>query len=213
MFEKLKAPFEAKDIKWRAGSTNKDKTKALALAYIDARTVMDRLDDVLGEDGWQDKYSQLDNGTIVSSIGIHTGDGWIWKSDGAGMTNFEGEKGGMSDAFKRASVKWGIGRYLYKLEGKWVRCSSYGKSVKLEETPTLPAWALPKQPAWPKEFVDEALRVSPMTVRKHAENWLDNLKPKHPENIEPMMKIYIGHKDAGMDAKEAATQTLIDVVK
>ena len=38
---------------------------------------------------------------------------WISKSDGADDSNIEGAKGGLSDAFKRAAVKFGIGRYLY----------------------------------------------------------------------------------------------------
>jgi hypothetical protein len=38
---------------------------------------------------------------------------WISRCDGADDTNIEGAKGGLSDAFKRAAVKFGIGRYLY----------------------------------------------------------------------------------------------------
>ena len=101
MMEKLKAPFPPEKIKWRAGATNKDKTKALALAYIDARDVMDRLDEVVGYDKWQTKYTALENGTVICSIGIKIGKEWIWKSDGAGQTNVEGEKGAISGALKR----------------------------------------------------------------------------------------------------------------
>jgi hypothetical protein len=135
--KQLKAPFSAESVKWRAGATNKEKTKALALAYIDARDVMDRLDEVFDVQGWQDKYDYLDNGTIVCSIGCLIGDEWIWKSDGAGQTNYEGEKGGMSDAFKRAAVKWGVGRYLYGLPAVWVKCEARGNTVKLLETPNI----------------------------------------------------------------------------
>ena len=39
---------------------------------------------------------------------------WVEKSDGAGATAFEGEKGAISDALKRAAVCFGIGRYLYE---------------------------------------------------------------------------------------------------
>jgi hypothetical protein len=44
MYDALSAPFAADEIDWRIGSTNGDKTKGMALAYIDARAVMDRLD-------------------------------------------------------------------------------------------------------------------------------------------------------------------------
>ena len=41
------------------------------------------------------------------------------------------EKGGISDAFKRAAVHWGIGRYLYGMEGIWVEVEESGKSYKI----------------------------------------------------------------------------------
>lgn len=50
IFNALAAPFHPKDIEWRAGATNADKTKAMALAYITSRAVMDRLDEVMSLD-------------------------------------------------------------------------------------------------------------------------------------------------------------------
>ena len=107
LLNELKKPFPVDAISWRIGQKSKDKTKAKILCYIDARDVMDRLDEVCGPN-WQDDYKEV-KGRIVCTITI----GGISRSDGAGDTDFEGEKGGLSDAFKRAAVKWGIGRYLY----------------------------------------------------------------------------------------------------
>lgn len=100
---------------------------AMALAYIDARDVMDRLDDVCGPENWQAEYSETPTGRVICRIGIKIYDGtstanWVWKADGAGSTQVEGEKGGISDALKRAAVAWGIGRYLYRLDSPWVKC-------------------------------------------------------------------------------------------
>jgi len=67
------------------------------------------------------------------------------KWDGAENTDFEAIKGGLSDAFKRAGYKWGIGRYLYRLESAWVPCELHGKTVVLKSTPPLPSWALPNE--------------------------------------------------------------------
>ena len=50
---------------------------------------------------------------MICSLSCKVGDNWITKADGAGDTDIEGEKGGISDALKRAAVVWGIGRYLY----------------------------------------------------------------------------------------------------
>lgn len=124
MLKELAAPWKRKEIKWRVGSTNKDKTKALPLAYIDARTVMERLDSVVGMAGWQDRY-EFHGIRTVCYLSIKIGDEWITKSDGAGDSDIEGEKGGISDAFKRAAVKWGMGRELYELKCKWMPINEY----------------------------------------------------------------------------------------
>ena len=129
LFDELCRPFAAEEIDWRIGSTNADKSKGMALAYMDARAVMDRLDGVCGPDGWQCNYTPGVNGSIVCNIGVRMPSGeWIWKADGAGATDVEGEKGMLSDALKRAAVRWGIGRYLYEMKSPWVAIEARGKS-------------------------------------------------------------------------------------
>lgn len=133
IFDGLSAPFPTEVIEWRIGSTTKDKTKGMALAYINARAVMDRLDMICGPGGWQDRYPHA-NGKTVCEIGVRVArqDGeweWLWKSDGAGDTDFEAEKGALSDAFKRAAVRWGVGRYLYDLDAPWVPLENEGRKI------------------------------------------------------------------------------------
>lgn len=127
---KLREPFEPDRISWRVGSTTKDKSKGMALAYIDARDVMQRLDDVCGPENWQCDYPHAATKTVCR-IGIKIGGEWVWKANGAGDTDIESEKGALSDAFKRAAVLWGIGQYLYDLDSPWVtldtKTSSDGK--------------------------------------------------------------------------------------
>ena len=131
-FERLSAPFAPETISWRVGSSNKKKrqketgdqyakaTKGQVLAYLDARDVMERLDTVCTPAGWANRYTHADRKTICE-IGIRTPDGeWVWKADGAGDSDIEAEKGALSDSFKRAAVRWGIGRYLYDVESPWV---------------------------------------------------------------------------------------------
>lgn len=124
----LKAPLPT--IHWRAQSLTRDGTKAMALAYMDARDVMDRLDTVCGPENWQDSYVESAKGRVICTISIRVGDTWVSKSDGAGDTAVEGEKGGISDAFKRAAVKWGIGRYLYDMPTPWAECETYERNGK-----------------------------------------------------------------------------------
>lgn len=97
--------------KWRTGPGGTQ------LAYIDARDVMDLLDEVVGPENWQDSY-ELVGDKIIAGVGILANDNWIWKYDTGTESNIEEEKGMFSDAFKRAAVKWGVGRFLYDLKPK-----------------------------------------------------------------------------------------------
>lgn len=132
VFEKLCGPFRADGLHWRAQTvTFKDgKYSALALAYMDARDVMARLDEVVGAENWQDEYAETPTGRVICTLRLRIDGEWIAKSDGAGGTDIEGDKGGISDAFKRAAVKWGVGRYLYDLETPWVECAGVSKGDK-----------------------------------------------------------------------------------
>jgi hypothetical protein len=137
IYKKLLHPFPPESVSWRVGSTSQDKTKGIALAYIDARDVMRRLDDVVGFNNWQDKYEDFGK-TTICYLSIKINGEWVTKADGAGDTAVEEEKGRISDAFKRSAVKWGIGRYLYDLDSPWVKLkdkridpSEYDKLNKL----------------------------------------------------------------------------------
>lgn len=126
----LRKPFPPDRISWRVGSTNGDKTKGMALAYIDARDVQDRLDEVMGPN-WQCRYIPMHDKKTVCEIGLKIDSEWVWRADGAGDSDVEAEKGALSDAFKRAAVKWGIGRYLYDLDSPWVALEAAGRSFKI----------------------------------------------------------------------------------
>lgn len=124
---KLAEPFNPSNIEWRIGATNQDKTKGMALAYIDARHVMRRLDDVCGPGEWQNRYTHAAQKTVCE-IGIRIDSEWIWKADGSGDSDTEAEKGALSGAFKRAAVRWGIGRYLYEIKSPWVAIKNVSKN-------------------------------------------------------------------------------------
>jgi hypothetical protein len=139
LLKQLKEPFDPKFLKWRVGQTTKDKTKATALAYLDAREVYKRLDDVCGVGGWQSKILEM-NGGFICELSILIDGVWVTKSDAADFTDIESIKGGASSALKRAAAVWGIGRYLYYLPRVWVGLDQY---KQLKEIPELPDWALP----------------------------------------------------------------------
>ena len=109
---------------WREANRSKNGKSAQCLAYLDARDVMDLLDRVCGKAGWQDDYFVLQD-RLYGKISIevehkHQGSIWISKCDVGTESNTEKEKGNASDAFKRAAVHWGIGRFLYRMDRVWV---------------------------------------------------------------------------------------------
>jgi hypothetical protein len=98
--------------KWRVQSYSKNKPVATCVAYIDSRDAQDLLDEVCTPAGWQCEYYEV-KGNVYCKIGIKVDNEWIWKSDCGMESNVDAQKGEASDAFKRAFVKWGGGRFLY----------------------------------------------------------------------------------------------------
>lgn len=105
---------------WRVQSFGPN--TAACVAYIDSRDVQIMLDEICEPHNWQCDYKEI-KGNLFCGIGILCGDQWVWKWDCGTESNTEKEKGEASDSFKRAAVKWGIGRFLYDLSivrVKWV---------------------------------------------------------------------------------------------
>jgi len=182
----LSAPFPKDAVSWRAQTFKGDGTAALALAYIDARDVMNRLDDVCGIGGWQRRYPHA-NGKTICEIGIKIDGEWIWKADGAGDTDIEAEKGAISDAFKRAAVSWGIGRYLYALDAVWVNCEADQRNGK---------WFFKKWTVDPWTKVKPEKKAGFETHKQQKARWLDiadamrGLDPMAEDAEESLLKIW-----------------------
>src|SRR5262245_34984530 len=139
----LAAPFELTEVKFKPQTVSGN--RALAVPFVDARVIQDRLDDVLGVMGWQDSYECLPDGAVVCRLRIRLGAEWITKEDVGGQSEQPDEgdrrKAAFSDALKRAAVKFGLGRYLYRLKPQWVDYDPQKR--QFVRPPTLPASALP----------------------------------------------------------------------
>lgn len=184
-FDALAAPFPPDRVSWRIGQMKKgDATKGKALAYLDARDVMGRLDEVCGPGGWQCRYSHALNKTVCD-IGVKVGEEWVWKADGAGDSDIEAEKGALSDAFKRAGVRWGIGRYLYDIPSPWVAVNQW-KQIEDSEHPRLrgllkgAATVQTKPVEEPKPQTDSA---KPLTLEERANRFEDVLRNTKPADL------------------------------
>ena len=139
----LTAPFPPDAVRWVPLAVKGN--RALVAAYLDARAIMHRLDTVFGVGGWSDSYEVLSSGSVVCTLAVKVENEWVHKMDvGSPSTQpDDGDKlkAAFTDALKRAAVKLGIGRYLYRLQNQW--CDYDPQAKRLTTTPALPAWALP----------------------------------------------------------------------
>jgi hypothetical protein len=129
------------------------------LAYADPRAYTDRLNALFTVRGWTRRYTvetinnverKLSNGAQIAGkvvvtcevtihgLGTHSGIGEEWADNENAGTAAEAQ------AFKRACSCFGLGRYLYDLEGTWV---DLDERKQPKSTPKLPVWALPKRKA------------------------------------------------------------------
>jgi hypothetical protein len=178
LMQALAAPFDPREVKFKPAVVSGH--RAMAMAYIDARVIQDRLDDVLGGAGWQDEYECLPDGSVVCRLRLRLGNEWITKMDVGGPSEQPDEgdrrKAAFSDALKRAAVKFGIGRYLYRLAAQWVDYDPQKRTFV--RPPTLPAHALPhpkkeaaavaKKPAGEKEKETATVRLAPPVKEKET---------------------------------------------
>ena len=148
ILEALQEPFPSNEVEFKPGATNREKTKALALAYVDSRPYIQRLNLICPE--WQDEYqvSLLPDRVVVlcrlTLAGVtRTGDGECLLTSGeeGERTEANAVTTASAQAFKRACVKFGLGAYLYALPQVW--CEYDHARRKIVNPPQLPEWGLP----------------------------------------------------------------------
>jgi hypothetical protein len=193
----LAEPFDPKEVKFKPQMVKNN--KALAIAYIDVRLVEDRLDHIIGGENWQDSYEVLNDGSVVCRLAVRFPGQpeWVTKTDvGTPSEQPDGGdrlKAAFSDAMKRAAIKFGIGRYLYRLPAQWVDYDPAKKQII--RPPQLPAFALPRAyqgtPAaakpQPSQAPEEPLKeLTPEQARAMAD-----AKPPLPAGEPSILKIIL----------------------
>lgn len=82
---RLAEPIPWEEIEWRAASQGMGRDNrpwCKILPYINNRTVMERLDHVVGPENWKDEFLSVPGG-FMCGISVRVGDEWITKWDGA----------------------------------------------------------------------------------------------------------------------------------
>lgn len=173
--EKLAAVFPYNSIKWRVATTLYFDVRGaliVVVPYITSRAIQDRLDEVFGVFGWQDQYRETPNG-MICDLTVKYKDKQITKSDGAADIRRFPVKGVISDALKRAAVKFKIGRYLYSLkefkinatvfpsypsDEDWKKFDNIFKKEDDKNNKFWIAWDYPELPVWATEITPDELQ-------------------------------------------------------
>lgn len=129
ILKQLAEPFPPKAISIKVQTKPNENMQSLCVAYIDARDVMDRLDAVVGGE-WSDVYSKAPSGGLECALTVC---GVTRRDVGEDDNDNEKEKAGYSDAFKRAAVKFGIGRFLYSMPKMFAKVKQVGKNAYLAD--------------------------------------------------------------------------------
>ena len=144
VIEALHLPVPPDEIKWRQARYDKPNGYVKMLAYVDARYVMDVLDNVVGSENWQNEYMEI-KGRIFCKLTIQLPSGkTVSKMDCGVETDIEAEKGAVSDALKRVAVLFGIGRDLYSMGDHFAETNDRGYV-------DLNTWETPRSEAIPEK--------------------------------------------------------------
>lgn len=127
----LRAPFPPQEVHFRIQGTPREvqgKLRGQVVAYVDARAVMNRLDEVVGSENWSFCWEAIAviNGKVAVAKGSLSLYGLPPKEDVGDSGDIEPNKSAVSDALKRAAVLWGIAHYLYELDVEWVDVEPLG---------------------------------------------------------------------------------------
>ena len=183
----LAIPFDLAVIQWRVTEYSDDGKRGLMLPYADPRAYSDRLNDLFTPAGWSRKYAVQASAPVqrsnrrpaakilvtcevtIACIGTNSGTGEEWSDKENALTGAEAQ------AFKRALSCFGLGRYLYDIDGEWVDLDQNGLPTRI---PKLPRWANPN--GWIAGLRPKPRRNRHALVRAngHAGNGL----PSHPTN-------------------------------
>ncbi|TDE86726.1 single-stranded DNA-binding protein DdrA [Deinococcus sp. S9] len=187
--KRLQAPFPAHLVGWKAQAFNKERTRALLLAYVDARAVQDRLDAIC-PDSWSFELEVIPGTATPTVKGRLTVLGVTREDIGeASEGEYSTLKAAASDALKRCAVQFGIGRYLYDLPKQWVDWNDARREPV--HTPELPEWARPDHERSPGGA--------------HLVQAMEQLRYELPEDLDLQREVY-KHLKAALGSLQGGTQ-------
>jgi len=147
IYKELRKPFEARFVSWKINNYSKDGLSAQITFHIDARAVQNKLNEVVGLDGWSFLYEEGRGGSVHGKLTVRAGERDVIRED-VGYPNSDNsqhpDKDAVSDALKRCAVHFGVGQFLYALPNKWVKLTeSKQRYLTKEQDAEIKAWLTP----------------------------------------------------------------------
>jgi hypothetical protein len=83
--KQLCEPFTTDEIEWKIQATTQDKSRGLAVAYLNSRAIQRRLDEAVGPFNWQNSYTPWQDKAQICGLSIYDAERgeWVTKLDGA----------------------------------------------------------------------------------------------------------------------------------
>lgn len=195
----LAIPFDLQVVQWRVTEWSEDGTRGLMMPYADPRAYSDRLNDLFTPAGWSRRYAVQTSAPVqrsrrrpaakilvtcevtITCIGTNSGTGEEWSDKENALTAAEAQ------AFKRSLSVFGLGRYLYDIDGEWADLDRHGQPVRI---PKLPRWATPN-------------------------GWFAGLRPKPKRNRRALVRAngHSGNGAAGVQGHAGTGQDLVVAIE
>jgi hypothetical protein len=184
----LEVPFAVDLVQWRVTEWSEDGARGLMMPYADPRAYSDRLNSLFTPAGWTRKYTVQASAPVqrakrgpaakilvtcevtIACIGTNSGTGEEWSDKENALTGAEAQ------AFKRALSLFGLGRYLYDIDGEWIELDSQGIPQRI---PRLPRWATPK--GWQAGLRPKPRRNRRAAIRANGRSGIGDFA-HHPTN-------------------------------
>lgn len=184
--------------KWKIQAVPKNWKKGNCVAYIDSRDCMNALDHNCLE-WWQNEFYEV-KWKVFCRVWIKINWEWQWRSDSGALESSEHieeettSKWETSDAFKRACVQWGIGRFLYEKDIIWISEEDYNANkFKINE------WCLGKE-KWTNPHLKQEPKIEDDWIT--LQDYIESMKlAKTPDELKNLFM-------AGQ--KKCKTQTELD---
>lgn len=179
-WKQLAQPFAPEALQWHLESFSAERQQAWAVPIPTPQSLLERLDQALGPEGWEDHYEVLQTSPLVvvkCRLSLHG----VAKED-VGQANTFAEA--FAHALVKAAAKFGVGRYL-QTQGQWIDHNPNAPTPPPKATPPAPTHST-SESSPPAEVASES--SPPAEVASENSPPAEAAKPEPHELIDRLIE-------------------------